>query len=482
MNTLTPQQRLHLLTDLNSFEPFGAGVRSRFPETSEADGDGVICGYARIGGRHVVVVVQDAAYLKGTMGEAHSNKITAAIRQAIKIKVPFIAVFNSGGARIQEGISALDPTAVVSAEMARASGVIPTVAVLLGTNAGATAYISALMDFIIMADDATMFLTGPRVIEKVTGEKTTIQQLGGSGLHGRTTGLASFVVPNEVAGYAGVKKLLPYLPDHFKDPGFNQMQKEPLDQVSGSAELDALARESKQGYDMKAVIGMIADVDSFLELQSDYAENLVTGFAMLCGLKIGIVANQPAVMSGVLDVPAAKKFFRFVQFCDAYNIPLLFLTDTPGFMPGVQEEHQNIIGAGARVLHILANSTVPKINIVTGKWIGGAYAAMCSRAMGADHVYVWNRAQIGVLGTEPALALIYDKEIQARNKNPEFIQQLREKYAETVLDPFVAAQTGLVDGVIFPHETRPLLAKLFNSLRHKAEKPVVRKRPIFPMG
>ncbi len=477
MPSLSIEHKIKLLTDNLSFIEIGAHIQSRLSKSKE-NGDGVVCGYATIEQQKVMLIIQNSNYLNGTMGEAHCNKMAAAVDKAMELKLPIVIIFESAGVRIQEGILAMNPAGLLFNNLAKASGILPMIAIMLGANSGAASYSAALMDFIIMENHSSaMFLTGPKVIEKVVNEKVSIQELGGSDVHAKITGLASIIVVDEIEAFAQAKRILSFL----TEPKEVKKTKEKKQNINQHI-VKKYNNKELQDLDMYELIQHLTDENSFLEINKLFAENCIVGFATLNKIKIGIIANQPKIMSGSIDVLASKKMTRFLQICDAYNIPTIFLADTPGFLPGKKEEHTSILGVGAKILSVLANSTNAKITIIVGKAFGGAYGAMCPKTLGADYVFAWHNAQIGVLGAEAAMNLIYAKQIEAHKNDENYIQKLKEDYINNSLSPYIVAENGLIDGIIFPEETREIIAKCLNSLKLKAVKSNVKKRTIFPMG
>lgn len=471
---LTALQRIALLTDLSSFEEVGApvdGVRT----------DCAITGIGMVDGRRVAIIATDRWVQSGSISEQAARKIAAMLKKAQTVRIPVIALWESPGARIQEGVVGMHAIAEMFRQFAEISGVVPTIAVLLGTNSGATAYSAALMDFCIMVEQQShTFITGPKVVEQVLGEQVSMAALGGSEQHGRETGLATIVAASESEAISSARRLLRYLPQHFSDITLTPPQ---LIRKKSSPEamMELLPDgEDKCGYDMLRIIEAIVDDDSFLELQAEYAPNLITGFACMGNMVTGIIANQPMCMSGILDIKASRKIARFVQICDAYSIPLIFLADSPGFMPGREQEQQGMVSVGAAVLSALVQARVPKITVIIHKLIGGAYAGMNCKGMGADAVFAWPCAKVAVVGKEAATRVIFHKEIQ-QSDDPETSRiALLEDYAQQHLHPYVAAEHGQIDAVIHPNETRGILMKTLTLLQQKAERPTARRTGIQP--
>lgn len=472
--SLSIEHKIELLTDSFSFVEIFANVKSKFTKVKE-NGDGVVCGYATIMQQKVILIIQNGNYLHGTMGIAHSSKMAAAVEKACVFKMPIIVVFESAGVRIQEGVLAMNAAGSLFSNLAKASGIVPTIAIMLGVNVGAASYSAALMDFIIMEKKSAMFLTGPKVIETVLNEKTTIQDLGGSHIHATITGLASIVVNNELEAYQQAKSLLVFL-----SKSETQYSKEY--DVNTESIFQKYNAYVSCNFDMHDFIYDLIDENSFIEINKQYAKNVIVGFAKLNNIKIGIIANQPSIMSGAIDVAASKKMYRFLQVCDAYNVPALFIADTPGFLPGKQEEYSSILGVGARILSVLANSTNAKISLIIGKAFGGAYGAMCPKTLGADYIFAWHNAQIGVLGVEAAMQLIYAKEIALHQDDETYLQNLRETYIKDHISPYTSAENGIIDGVISPTETRKVLINSLKSLQNKVEVSGRKNKIILPIG
>lgn len=473
--SLSIKHKIKLLTDNLSFVEIGTNIQSCLTKNKQY-GDGVICGFATIEQQRILLIIQDGNYLKGTMGAAHSNKMAFAVEKATSLKIPIIAIFESAGVRIQEGIQAMNPTGLLFNNIAKASGVVPTIAIMLGANSGAAAYSAALMDFIIMENNTSaMFLTGPKVIDKVLNEKVTIQDLGGSHVHATKTGLASILVDNEVEAYQQAKNILAFL-------SVENTIKAKQNIVDNKSLLQKYDNYISQDFDMHDLIIDLIDKKSFIEINKQFAQNCIVGFATIQNIKVGVIANQPSVMSGSIDIAASKKIFRFLQICDAYNIPSIFIADTPGFLPGKQEEHASILGIGARILSALANSTNVKITIIVGKAYGGAYGAMCPKTLGADFVFAWHTAQIGVVGLESAMHLIYAKEIELHQHDQAYINTLKENYINNYLSPYVAAENGLIDGIISPAETKKVLINSLKCMQNKVEMHTRKSKIILPIG
>jgi acetyl-CoA carboxylase carboxyltransferase component len=479
---LTARERINLLLDEGSFIEFDPLMESRFSDfemdKKKLAGDAVITGFGKINNRPVYVYSQDFSKMGGSLGEMHGEKIVRVIDSALKTGCPIIGIIDSGGARIQEGIASLDGYAKIFKSMVRASGVIPQISIMTGPSAGGASYAPGLSDFIFMVQGISqMYITGPEVIKKVIGEDVGFEDLGGARVHASKSGCAHFVFDNEKDCFSGVKKLLSYLPqNNLEDP---LGQKTYLAWAEeGREELSKIVPEEQEKvYDMKLVIEEIFDKNSFFEIHSRFAANAVVGLARLSGNAVGIVANQTKFLAGVLDIDSSDKIARFVRFCDAFNLPVINLVDTPGYLPGTSQEHQGIIRHGAKVLYAYAEASVPKISLIVRKAFGGAYIALCSKHLGYDKVIAWPKAQIAVMGAEQAVKIIYRKQI-AENPNieKEKIEELKNKF----LNPFEAAKLGQVDMIIEPKETRTILIKCLDSLLTKREQGVPKKHGNIP--
>jgi acetyl-CoA carboxylase carboxyltransferase component len=468
MQHLSAYQRIEALTDRATFEETGA------------KGESIITGIARINSRYVFIIASDTSVNSGSIGQASAQKINAVLDMAMRYRYPVVALFESVGARVQEGVTAMHHIGILFRKFAELSGLVPTIAILNGVNSGATAYAASLMDYIIMVKNTSYaFITGPKVVEVMTAEKDTLDDLGGTALHAATTGLATFVETDEYRALQKAKTLLQYLPQHCFEYNASfdiHIKKERNDE----AFLSLLPENNKRGYDMNSVIDLLADDHSVLQLQEAYAPNLITAFARLGGATIGIAANQPLHLAGILDTESCRKLFRFIQWCDAYNIPLLFIADSPGFMPGKEQEQSSMVAMGARVLNVLANSTVPKITLIINKIIGGAYGGMSSAGLGADLVFAWPTAQVAILGAASAVSVLYPKASGADDKETA-VKRFAEAYEKNFLSPYPAAHHGQVDAVIHPRQTRQLLLRSFFTLQDKAATAVKKRRTIIPM-
>ncbi len=480
---LTARERLALLRDAGSFQEFGAlathqisqfGLdRQRFP------GDGIVTGFGKISGRRVAVFAQDFTVLGGSFSEVQAHKISRIQDLAIDSGIPLIGLNDSGGARIQEGVRSLAAYGEVFVRNVMASGVIPQISLILGPCAGGAVYSPALTDFIVMAGDATMFLTGPEVIRAVTGEQVSAQELGGADVHAGRSGVAHLAAPSEHEGLELVKRLLAYLPQNNNEDPPQLRPDDPAERMDEGLNRLIPADES-QPYDMRDAIAAVFDRDSFLELQPAFAANAVVGFARMEGYSVGIVANQPAFMGGALDIDASDKIARFIRTCDAFNVPLVTLVDCPGFLPGTTQEYGGVIRHGAKIIYAYCEATVPKVSIVTRKAMGGAYVAMSSKQMRTDLAFAWPTAQIAVMGAAPAVRLLYREQIKAAADPAAREAALVAEYRQQFFNPYRAADLGQIDEVIEPSETRPRLARALEILRTKVQSNPAKKHGLSP--
>ncbi len=480
---LTARERLALLVDEGSFQEFGAlathnvvefGLdQQRFP------GDGIVTGFGKINGRRVAVFAQDFTVLGGSFSEVQSQKICCIQDLALESGIPLVGLNDSGGARIQEGVRSLAAYGEVFMRNVMASGVIPQISVILGPCAGGAVYSPALTDFVIMAAGSYMFLTGPDVIKSVTGEDVTAQTLGGAEVHTGRSGVAHLDTADEGSAIEMAKRLLGYLPQNNNEDPPQIQPYDPRDRMDESLNT-LIPRREDEPYDMRDVIGPVFDRESFLEIHPNFAPNAVVGFARLDGYSVGVVANQPAYMSGALNIDASDKIARFIRTCDAYNIPLVTLVDTPGFLPGIDQEYGGVIRHGAKIIYAYCESTIPKISVVTRKAMGGAYVAMGSKQMRNDLAFAWPTAQIAVMGAEPAVRVLYRDEVKSAAdpaaKERELLAYFREKF----FNPYRAADVGQIDEVIEPRETRPRLIRALEILRTKVQQNPPKKHGLFP--
>lgn len=467
---LTARERVEYFLDEGSFEEIGMFVTHRTTDFNMQDqvyyGDGVVTGFGTVDGRLVYVYAQDFTVFGGALSETHAEKICKVMDHAVKVGAPIIGLNDSGGARIQEGVRSLGGYADIFYRNVQASGVVPQISAIMGPCAGGAVYSPAMTDFTIMVENTSyMFVTGPNVVKTVTNEEVTAEELGGASAHSTKSGVTHLTALNDVECLENIKTLLSYMPQN------NQEKPEKLeyliqDEVREALE-DIVPENANKPYDMHEVINGIIDEDSFFEIHKDYADNIIVGFSRIGGRSVGVVANQPMSLAGVLDVDASKKAARFVRFCDAFNIPLLVLVDVPGFLPGTDQEWNGIILNGAKLLYALSEATVPRISVITRKAYGGAYDVMNSKHIGADLNYAWPTSEIAVMGAKGASEIIFRKEIQA-SKDPEIKLSEKEKeYADAFANPYKAAQRGFVDEVIMPKTTRRKLIKAFAMLENK---------------
>ena len=481
---LTARERIHFLLDEGSFQETGALVTHRSNlfglDKQKILGDGVITGYGTVSGRLTYVYAQDFTVLGGSLAEAHAEKIVKIMELAMKTGAPVIGLNDSGGARIQEGVVSLGGYSDIFYRNVQASGVIPQLSAMMGPCAGGAVYSPALTDFIMMVEDTSyMFVTGPNVVKTVTHEEVTSEELGGASTHATKSGVTHFTYPNEVALINGLKRLLSYLPQNC-DEEPPVLAYEPGDEMRMVLK-DIVPENPNHPYDIKEVIAEIADADSFHEVHSDFAENIVVGFVRLAGKSVGVVANQPAYLAGVLDIHASTKGARFVRFCDAFNIPLLVLEDVPGFLPGTDQEWNGIITNGAKLLYAFSEATVPRITVITRKAYGGAYCVMNSKQIGADMNFAWPTAEIAVMGAKGASEIIFRKEIAKADDSGVKLLEKEAEYAEAFANPYRAAYRGYVDEVILPEETRERLIRAFDMLENKAVKIPRKKHGNLPL-
>lgn len=482
---LTARERIEILLDEGSFREVDAFATHRETEfgldKNKPLGDGVVTGYGTIDQRLVYVYVQDFTVFGGSLGRAHADKIIKMQDLALKNGAPIIGLNDSGGARIQEGVVSLGAYADIFLRNTLSSGVIPQISCILGPCAGGAVYSPALTDFIIMTKNTSyMFVTGPDVVKSVTHEEVTFEELGGAGTHSEISGVAQFAAENEEHALFLVRRLLSYLPrNNMEDPPTIACQDDPLRMENL---LDSIIPDSpNKPYDMHDVIKAVIDDGEFLEVHEHYAQNVVVGLARLNGRSVGIVANQPAVLAGVLDINASTKAARFVRFCDCFNIPLITLEDVPGFLPGVAQEHGGIIRHGAKLLYAFAEATVPKITVITRKAYGGAYDVMSSKHLRGDINLAWPTAEIAVMGPEGAINILYRKEL-AEAADPEVLRaKLVQEYRDTFANPYVAASWGYLDDVIEPSRTRPRLINALEMLQNKRDENPPKKHGNIPL-
>lgn len=482
---LTARERIHLLLDEGSFMEIDAFVKHRCTnfgmENTEAPGDGVVTGYGTVDGRLVFVYAQDFTVLGGSLGEMHAAKIVKVQDMALKMGAPIIGINDSGGARIQEGVDALSGYGKIFYRNTMASGVIPQITAIMGPCAGGAVYSPALTDFIFMVENTSqMFITGPQVIKTVTGEDVTQEELGGAGTHNKTSGVAHFMDKTEEEAIERIKTLLSYLPsNNLETPPVYETDDE-INRVEEKLN-EIVPTNPNKPYDMKEIIQLLADNGEFFEVQQYFAQNIITGYIRLNGKTVGVVANQPRVLAGCLDINASDKAGRFIRTCDAFNIPLLNLVDVPGFLPGTDQEYGGIIRHGAKMLYAYSEATVPKVTVIIRKAYGGAYIAMCNKELGADQVLAWPNAEIAVMGPDGAANIIFKHDIKQSEDPIETRQQKIEEYRDTVANPYIAAERGYVDDVIVPSITRPRLISAFDMLESKRESNPSKKHGNLPV-
>lgn len=474
---MTARERLTALFDENSFVEMDQLVKHRCTnfgqEKKELPADGVVTGYGTIEGRLVYAYAQDFTVAGGSLGEMHANKIVRIQEMALKMGAPIIGINDSGGARIQEGIDALGGFGRMFFQNTQASGVIPQISVIMGPCAGGAVYSPAITDFIFMVRDSSqMFITGPQVIKTVTGEEVTAEALGGAAAHNAVSGVAHFAAQDEMDCIQQIRQLLTFLPSNNVDQAPSL---EPTDDPNRMDESlnDLMPDNPNMPYDMKDVIRAVVDHGDFFEVQASYAQNIIIGFARFDGKPVGLLANQPNVMAGCLDINASDKAARFIRFCDSFNIPLVNFVDVPGFLPGTKEEWGGIIRHGAKMLYAYCEATVPKVTIITRKAYGGAYIAMCSQHLGADQVFAWPTAEIAVMGPQGAANIIFRKDADKEAKTEEYVREFAT--------PYKAAERGYVNAVIEPQQTRPYIVNALAMLATKRESRPVKKHGNMPL-
>ncbi|WP_026906630.1 acyl-CoA carboxylase subunit beta [Paucisalibacillus globulus] len=482
----TARERIDYLLDDGSFVELNTFIENRGTDfemnSSIGAGDGVVTGYGKINGRSVYLFAQDFTLYGGALGEMHGKKIAAVMDLAAKNGVPFIGLNDSGGARIQEGVSSLDGYGQVFYRNAIYSGYIPQISVIMGPSAGGAVYSPAITDFVIMVEKTSqMFITGPKVIETVTGEKISSEDLGGAHIHNGKSGNAHFKAKNEEEALDHVKRLLSYLPNNNNEkPVLGEYIEDELRNYRPEL-VDIVPFDSTRPYDMKKVIHQIVDEDSFYEIHADFAKNIVVGLARIKGQTVGLVCNQPKHLAGGLDIDSSDKAARFIRFCDCFNIPIITFEDVTGFFPGIKQEHGGIIRHGAKILYAYSEATVPKLTVIVRKAYGGAYVALNSKSIGADLVFAWPNAEIAVMGPEGAANIIFAKEI-ASSEEPERTRQEKiNTYRDKFANPYIAAKLGMVDDVIDPRETRIKLIQALEMLATKQEERPKKKHGNIPL-
>jgi acetyl-CoA carboxylase carboxyltransferase component len=456
---VTPLERLELLCDRDSLALIRSEVISPAMGAKARSGDGVVGGSGTIDGRPVFCYAQDPSFAGGSLGEAHANTIARVLELAERGRAPVVGFVSSGGARMQEGIAALGGYGRIFKRTVALSGRVPQISIVTGVSAGGGAYSPALTDWVVMTDESTMFLTGPGVVREALGEDVNAQQLGGTRVHERN-GVCHFVARDDLDAARLARDLLGYLPSHSGATP----PRAPREPASGRDPSAPVPDEPRRVYDVRSVIRALVDGDELLEISAGWARNLVTGMARIDGRPVGVIANQPRYLGGVLDAASSEKGARFVTKCNSFGIPLLVLVDTPGFMPGTRQEAAGVIRLGATLVHAFAQATVPRITLIVRKAFGGAFITMNSKDLGADYVFAWPGAQIGVMGAKPAVGVIHRRELAAAEDPEAERERLAALYAEAQLGPQVAASTGYVDELIAPSDTRARLAWAFNSL------------------
>jgi propionyl-CoA carboxylase beta chain len=482
---LTARERLHFLLDEGSFEEIGMLVTHRATDfgldKEKYPGDGVVTGYGKINGRLVYVFSQDFTVFGGSLSETHAEKICRIMDLAMKNGAPVIGLNDSGGARIQEGVVSLGGYADIFYRNTIASGVIPQISAIMGPCAGGAVYSPAITDFILMVENTSyMFVTGPNVVKTVTHEEVTSEELGGASTHSSKSGVTHFACANEIECIQTIRSMLSYMPQNCED-GAPFAPYESTGNEKRPALNDVIPANPNQPYDMRDVINGVIDDNSFLEVHKNFAENIVVGFGRLAGRSIGIVANQPAFLAGVLDIHSSTKAARFVRFCDSFNIPLLVFEDVPGFLPGTDQEWNAIISNGAKLLYAFCEATVPRITVITRKAYGGAYDVMNSKHIGADMNYAWPSAEIAVMGAKGAAEIIFRGEIGSSPDPAAKLKEKEQEYIDHFANPYKAAERGYIDEVIRPEDTREKLIKAFKMLENKADKLPRKKHGNIPL-
>jgi len=482
---LTARERVDLLIDNGTFREVDMLAHHHSTQfgldKSIPLGDGVVTGSGDIDGRKVVTFSQDFTVLGGSLAEMHGRKICKIMDMAMKIGVPVIGLNDSGGARVQEGVISLGAYADIFLRNTLASGVVPQISVIMGPCAGGAVYSPAITDFIIMVQNTSyMFVTGPKVVKTVTHETLTSEELGGASTHAQKSGVSHFTADNDLQAMEIVKKLLSFIPsNNAEDPPFIP-NNDPLDRVEETLNYIVPANPN-QPYDIRDIIHLVADNNDFLEVHKDWAENIVVGFSRFGGRSVGIVANQPAVLAGVLDINASKKAARFIRFCDAFNIPILTLVDVPGFLPGSDQEWNAIITNGAKLLYAYCEATVPKVTVITRKAYGGAYDVMSSKHIRGDINFAWPQAELAVMGAKGAVEIIFKREIDSSENPEETEKRLIDEYNERFANPYIAASYGYIDDVIEPKNTRRRIIESFNLLENKVDRNPSKKHGNIPL-
>ena len=482
---LTARERLDLFFDKGTFQETDLFVQHRSSnfglDKVSIPADGVITGFGKVNGRTVCAFAQDFTARGGTLGEMHASKICRIMDMAMKMKVPMVGFIDSGGARIQEGINALDGYSNIFYRNSCASGVIPQISAIMGPAAGGAVYSPAMTDFVFMVKKTSyMFITGPAVVKSATSEEISNEELGGAITHSTKSGVAQFACDDDKQAIEEMKKLLSYLPSNYEEKPPYIKTKDTPDRADKALD-DILPENSNKTYNMKDVIKVIVDNGEYLESSRQWAQNMITAFARMNGQVIGIIANQPYYLAGCLDINASDKATRFIRFCDAFNIPLLTIADVPGFLPGSHQEWGGIIRHGAKLLWCYAEATVPKITLITRKAYGGAYIAMCSQGLGADYTLAWPQAEIAVMGAEGATAIIFKGEIDKAEDKEAREQEKIKEYRELLYNPYEAAKMGYINAVIQPSETRAKIIAALEALKDKKESRPYKKHGNIPM-
>jgi propionyl-CoA carboxylase beta chain len=481
---LTARERIELLFDKDTFNEIDTLVLPRYESYMGGKGsrlgDGVVTGFGQVNGRQVFVAAQDATVMGGSLGEMHANKIVKAMRMALNYGCPFIAINDSGGARIQEGVDSLGGYAKIFDANCEASGVIPQFSLIMGPCAGGAVYSPALTDFVFMTENSYMFITGPNVVKAVMQEEVSQEELGGGLIHSKESGVSHFLSPDDRACLAQTRELLSYLPSNNReDPPYIKPVDDPDRRCPELAEI--VPTDSSQPYDVRKVISSIFDEGRFFEVHELWAENMVVGFARLNGWVVGIVANQPMHLAGTIDIKASIKTAHFIRLCDAYNIPIITLQDVPGFLPGTNQEYGGIIRNGARMIYAYSEATVPKLMIILRKSYGGAYCVMSSKGLRGDLLYAWPNAEIAVMGAEGAVNILFSGEVKAAADPAAKRKELVDTYEDKFNNPYVAAARGLIDDVIEPRDSRRVLIRALEVTLSKRERHVPKKHGLSPM-
>jgi acetyl-CoA/propionyl-CoA carboxylase len=468
---LTARERIALLLDEGTFVELDKYVthRSDDPAIPKFYGDGAVTGFGTIAGRQVFVFSYDFTVLGGSLGEMTGKKIGKAMDHAMKVGCPMIGIIDSGGARIQEGVSSLDGYGDIFFRNTMASGVIPQITASIGPCAGGAVYSPAMTDFVLMVENiGQMFVTGPEVVKEVLSQEVSFEELGGARAHATKSGVAHFIAKNEYECFDKIKKLVSFLPqNNAEEPPIVETNDDP-NRIDADL-INRLPENPYQQYDMKDIIKSIVDNGDFFEIHELFAENILVGFARMGGRTVGIIANQPQFLAGALDIHSSNKAARFIRFCDSFNIPIVTLVDTPGYLPGTDQEHNGIIRHGSKLLFSYCEATVPKITCIIGKAYGGAYIAMGSKNLRADINYAWPNAEIAVLGPEAAITIIHRRELKNAPNAVETKKKLAKEYRDKFANPYIAAEKGIIDVVIDPMETRPMIIQALNALANKKE-------------